>query len=84
MVESNNVTVTSAKPSAEPTALPGDESFKKDIPIPAKNLTAEGQEPITIAAKRVEVKAEIESKVLNLQPRFNIVRSHENRKSKIQ
>lgn len=80
MVESNNVTVTSAKPSAEPTALPGDESFKKDIPIPAKNLTAEGQEPITIAAKRVEVKAEIESKVLNLQPRFNIVRSHENRK----
>ncbi|KAK2556764.1 Multiple PDZ domain protein, partial [Acropora cervicornis] len=85
-VESSNVTVTSARPSAEAAgaaALPGDESLKKDIPIPAKNLTAEAEEPITSAVKRDDDKGEIESKLLNLQPKFKFVRSHEDRKRQL-
>lgn len=85
-VESSNVTATSARPSTEAAgaaALPGDESLKKDIPIPAKNLTAEAEEPITSAVKRDDDKAEIESKLLNLQPKFKFVRSHEDRKRQL-
>lgn len=80
-MEPGSVTVTSARPSAEPTSLPADESLKKDILIPAKNLTAEAEEPITSVVRNDDVKAEIESKLLNLPPRFNMVRSDEDRKS---
>lgn len=82
-VESTNVTVTSARPSAELSTLPSDDSLRKDIPIPAKNLTAEAEEPITSVVKSEDVKAEIESKLLNLPPRFNVVKSHEDRKSMV-
>ena len=74
------MTVTSARPSAEPVTLPPDESLRKDIPIPAKNLTAEAEEPITSVVKSDEVEAEIESKLLNLPPRFTMIKSEEDRK----
>ena len=77
---SSVVTVTSARPSAEPASLPSDESLRKDIPIPAKNLTAVAEEPITSVVKSDDVKAEIESKLLNLPPKFTIVKSEEDRK----
>ena len=78
------MTVTSARPSAEPDSLPSDESLRKDIPIPAKNLTAdELEEPITTVVKTDGVKAEIESKLMNLPPRFNVVRSEPDRKRKL-
>ena len=80
-VESTNVTVTSARPSAELSTLPSDDSLRKDIPIPAKNLTAEAEEPVTSVVKSDDVKADIESKLLNLPPRFNVVKSQEDRKS---
>ena len=80
-VESDSVTVTSAKPSAAPATVRGDESLKKDIPIPAKNLTAEAEGPITSVVKNDDVRAEFESKLLSLPPRFNITRSDEDRKS---
>ena len=82
-VESTNVTVTSARPSAELSTLPSDDSLRKDIPIPAKNLTAEAEEPITSVVKSEDVKSEIESKLLNLPPRFNVVKSQEDRKSMV-
>ena len=82
-VEPTSVTVTSARPSAEPASLPSDESLRKDIPIPAKNLTAdELEEPITTVVKTEGVQAEIESKLINLPPRFNVVKSEEDRKRK--
>lgn len=78
------MTVTSARPSAEAASVPSDESFRKDIPIPAKNLTAdELEEPITTVVKTEGVQAEIESKLLNLPPRFNMVKSDEDRKRKL-
>lgn len=79
-VESTNVTVTSARPSAELSTLPSDDSLRKDIPIPAKNFTAEAEEPVTSVVKSDDVKADIESKLLNFPPRFNIVKSQEDRK----
>ena len=78
--EPSNVTVTSARPAAEATDLSSDESLKKDIPIPTKNLAAE--EPTASVVQAEGVKAEIESKLLNLPTKFNIVRSNEDRKSK--
>lgn len=80
-VESAGVTVTSAKPSAASATVGADESLKKDIPIPAKNLTAEAEGPITSVVKNDDVRAEIESKLLRLPPRFNITKSDEDRKS---
>ena len=75
------MTVTSARPSAEAANLPSDDSLRKDIKIPAKNLTAE--EPITSVGQTEGVKEEIENKLLNLPgPRFNIMRSEEDRKRK--
>ena len=82
-VESTNVTVTSARPSAELSTLPSDDSLRKDIPIPAKNLTAEAEESVTSVVKSDDVKADIESKLLNFPPRFNIVKSQEDRKSMV-
>lgn len=79
-VESTNVTVTSARTSAELSTLPSDDSLRKDIPIPAKNFTAEAEEPVTSVVKSDDVKADIESKLLNFPPRFNIVKSQEDRK----
>lgn len=82
-VEPSSVTVTSARPSAEAASLPSDESLRKDIPIPAKNLTAdEIEEPIATVVKTEGVKAEIESKLLNLPSRFTIVKSDEDKKRK--
>lgn len=80
-MESGSVTVTSAKPSAASATVRADESLKKDIPIPAKNLTAEAEGPITSVIKNDDVRAEIESKLLRLPPRFNITKSDEDRKS---
>ena len=78
------MTVTSARPSSEAASLPSDESLRKDIPIPAKNLTAdELEEPITTVIKTGGVQAEIESKLMNLPPRFNVVKSEEDRKRKL-
>ena len=78
------MTVTSARPSAEAASLPSDESLRKDIPIPAKNLTAdELEEPITTVIKTEAVQAEIESKLMNLPPRFHVVKSEEDRKRKL-
>ncbi|XP_073227363.1 multiple PDZ domain protein-like isoform X1 [Porites lutea] len=82
-VESTNVTVTSARPSSELSTLPSDDSLRKDIPIPAKNLTVEAEEPVTSVVKSDDVKADIESKLLNLPPRFNIVKSQEDRKRQL-
>ena len=83
-VEPSSVTVTSARPSAEAASLPSDESLRKDIPIPAKNLTAdELEEPITTVIKTEGVQAEIESKLMNLPPRFHVVKSEEDRKRKL-
>lgn len=80
-MESGSVTVTSAKPSAASATVGADESLKKDIPIPAKNLTAEAEGPITSVVKNDDARAEIESKLLRLPPRFNITKSDEDRKS---
>ena len=74
------MTVTSARLSPEPATLPSDESLRKDILIPAKNLTAKAEEPITSVVKSDDVEAEIENKLFNLPPRFNVVRSEEDRK----
>lgn len=79
--EPSNVTVTSARPSAEAADLSSDESLKKDIPIPTKNLAAE--EPTASVVQAEGVKAEIESKLLNLPTKFNIVRSNEDRKRQL-
>lgn len=82
-MEPSSLTVTSARPSAEAPSLPSDESLKKDIPISAKNLTAdEAEEPISTVVKTEAVKVEIESKLLNLPTRFNIKKSDEDRKRK--
>lgn len=81
-VEPSSVTVTSARPSAEAASLPSDESLRKDIRIPAKNLTAEVEEPIATVVKAEDVKAEMESKLLNLPSRFTMVKSNEDRKRK--
>ena len=78
------MTVTSARPSTEAAGLPSDESLRKDIPIPAKNLTAdEVEEPITTVVKTEGVQAEIESKLMNLPPRFKVVKSEETKKRKL-
>ncbi|XP_022779810.1 multiple PDZ domain protein-like isoform X3 [Stylophora pistillata] len=79
--EPSNVTVTGARPSSEAANLPSDESLKKDIPIPTKNLTAE--EPAASVVQAEGVKAEIESKLLNLPSKFNIIRSNEDRKRQL-
>lgn len=41
------------------------------------------EEPITTVVKTEGVQAEIESKLLNLPPRFNMVKSDEDRKRKL-
>lgn len=82
-VEATSVTVTSARLSPEPATLPSDESLRKDILIPAKNLTAKAEEPITSVVKSDDVEAEIENKLFNLPPRFNVVRSEEDRKRQL-
>ena len=80
--EDSGVTVTSTRPVAEMPALPSDASLRKDIPIPAKNLTAEVEEPMASVVKNDSVEAEIESKLLKLPPTFSVIRSEEDRISR--